>query len=125
MLLLVDDDDLFRSALATNLREDGRDVMEFASAHAVPLEGVQNVEALITDFMIGDENGARLAERFRSIFPTTPVIVMSSAIPDLIRQAGAPDDAVILSKPFDYDRLLALLPEAKRAPCAGGTAGSV
>lgn len=113
MLLLVDDDDLFRSALAANLREDGFEVVEYPCGLLVPLDRLHGVQAVLTDYMMDKEDGLTFARRFHAMWPGVPVIVITAfATAHLEHAAAASDYLTVLQKPLDYDALLARLPGA-------------
>jgi len=111
MLLLVDDDELFRGALAANLREDGFEVREYASGEAVPIGQLQGVQLVLTDYMMDKEDGLTFAQRFHRAHPEVPVIVITAfATAHLESAVEASDYLTLLHKPLDYEELLARLP---------------
>ena len=127
MLILVDDDELFRSALAANLREDGYEVLEYASGRAIALDRLSGVEALLTDYHMADEDGLHLADRFHAAMPRVPIVIMSAFAPAYLESAVADRRyATLLPKPLDYEELRAVLENAitaafsaPAAPAAG------
>lgn len=113
-ILLVEDDEDFRSGLAANLREDGYDVREFAQpAQLPPMEHLADVEFVITDYDLPVENGLRLIDRFHEANPAVPVaIVTAFATPNLEAQVARRRFASLLRKPVDYETLHALVERA-------------
>jgi two-component system response regulator RegA len=110
MLLLVDDDDPFRSALAANLRDDGYEVVEFNSAESVPLDRLSGIAILLTDYLMKKEDGLAFAKRFHARFPGVPVIMITAfATAHLESEVARFDYLTLLQKPVDYDQLLHLL----------------
>jgi two-component system C4-dicarboxylate transport response regulator DctD len=113
VVLLVDDDDGFRSALAENLRDDGYAVIEYAAAQEVPpLGGLSDVSVLVTDYDMPGTDGLAFADRFHSVHPRVPIIMVTgSCAAHLHAQAAARGFVSLLSKPFRYDKLHNLLPQ--------------
>ena len=116
MLLLIDDDESFRSGLADNLREDGYDLAEYESGLAVPLDRVRDVDAVLTDYLMDREDGLAFAKRFHDAFPMVPIIIITAyATAHLEKEVAAQAYLTLLQKPVDYARLLELL-EQKLQP---------
>jgi DNA-binding NtrC family response regulator len=110
MMLLVDDDEQFRTGLAANLREDGYEVGEFASPEEVPLDQPGDVEVVLTDYLMGREDGLTFARRFHARYPTVPVIVITAfATAHLEAEVASHDYLSLLHKPLDYGALLDLI----------------
>jgi DNA-binding NtrC family response regulator len=79
MVVLVDDDEVFRHGLAENLRDDGHQVVEYGSAEELPaLHSLAQPTMLITDFLMPGEDGLRLAHRFHAAHPDVPVIILTA-----------------------------------------------
>ncbi len=111
MVLLIDDDDSFRRALAENLREDGFQVADYAAARELPpLTALGHVKALVTDYDLPGINGMVLAERFHAAYPNVPIIMVTGACTrHLEAQAAACGFLSVLQKPLEYDKLHNLL----------------
>jgi DNA-binding NtrC family response regulator len=110
MFVLVDDDALFRGALAANLREDGCEVLEYDDGRSVPLDRLDGVEVLITDYLMRDEDGLHFAKRFHQAFPHVPIVIITAfATAHLESEVAALDYATLLHKPLAYEPLLHLL----------------
>jgi DNA-binding NtrC family response regulator len=111
MVLLVDDDDAFRSGLAENLREDGHRVRDFATpAELPPLTSFVEVSVLITDYQMSGEDGLALADRFHEAHPRAPVFMITSYWTEhLEAEARARRYLTLLRKPLDYEELLGML----------------
>jgi two-component system, NtrC family, nitrogen regulation response regulator GlnG len=111
MVLLVDDDDVFRSALAANLREDGHRVEEFHAPRDLPeLATLEEVSVLITDYQLSGEDGLTLADRFHGAHPRAPVFMVTSYWTEhLEAEAARRDFLTLLRKPLDYDEIARLL----------------
>jgi PAS domain S-box-containing protein len=110
-VLLVEDDDMVRNALAGCLRRAGYRVVEAANGPAAVrawAERKHEFDVLLTDFLMpGGLNGAQLADRLRRERSSLKVIVISG-------YAASPDGAAIpwsketirLAKPFEMRTLL-------------------
>lgn len=110
MLLLIDDDEGFRSGLAANLREDGYELCEYESGLAVPFDRISDVRVVLTDYLMDAEDGLAFAKRFHAAFPFVPIIVMTAyATAHLENEVAAHDHLTLLTKPLDYARLLEVL----------------
>jgi DNA-binding response OmpR family regulator len=114
MMVLIDDNDLFRTALAANLREDGYDVSEFATPGSVTPGRLHDVEAAIIGCNRGLNEAFPLARRFHDAWPEVPIIVLTRwwAEPTL---KAHPDYLVVLPKPLDYEALAGVLRDRVRA----------
>jgi DNA-binding NtrC family response regulator len=110
-ILLVEDDEMVRVALAICLKRAGYRVAEASEASAAVQVWTANkgeFDLLLTDFLMpGGYNGATLAEQLLREKPSLKVIVISgyAALPN-----GAaipwPKDTVRLAKPFEMKTLL-------------------
>ena len=107
-ILLVEDDDPFRRALAEVLLAHGFDVHAAADA-ALGLDVLQNetIDLVVTDLVMPGMKGAALLERIRSTFPEIPLIAITAfgsvASALELTRAGAAD---YLTKPFRTHDLL-------------------
>ena len=109
MLLLVDNDELFRTALAAILRDDGYHVSDCASGGSVALDRLQHIEVLLNDAGIGLD-GLEFAKRFHAALPSVPVVIVTASISyDLQTEVASMPYARLLHKPVDYEDLLSVL----------------
>ncbi len=117
-LLLIDDDESVREALASTLDESGYAVTEAEGVVAALLVLSQQVpDAILLDIRLRDGDGIALLADVRARHPHVPVI-MATAYGDsdrtiLAMRAGAFD---YVTKPFDFDVLLATVARAVRCP---------
>jgi DNA-binding NtrC family response regulator len=107
MVLLIDNDDLFRSALASNLRDDGYQVREYDTTGSVPIQNLQDIDALLIDWASERGHGTGFIRRFHEAFPTVPVIVITA--PGTQAAETAADHITFLPKPLPYDSLVETL----------------
>jgi DNA-binding NtrC family response regulator len=114
MVLLVDDDDDFRSAMADSLRDDGLTVDEFASTTAMPpLSTLGHYDLLIADYRMTPETGLDLILRFQEAHPgKAAILVTAFAGPEVDRVLTGRERTWLLRKPFAFDALRALIASA-------------
>lgn len=120
LILLIDDDDGWRTVLREVLRLEGHEVLEgFNGTHGVELCHEFHPDLVITDIVMPDKEGLETIGEIRLDFPDTPIIAMSGG-GDFIRkedylpmaqQMGA---CATLPKPMSREVLL----EAVRAALA-------
>jgi DNA-binding NtrC family response regulator len=110
-VLLLDDDESFRNALAENLRDDGYSVAEYTTAHEVPpLTALAEVRAVVTDYDMPGPNGLIFADMFHAAYPNVPIIMVTSACTKALEaQTAARDFVSLLPKPIEYGQLYHLL----------------
>ncbi|TXH88846.1 MAG: response regulator transcription factor [Rhodoferax sp.] len=125
-LLLVEDDELLRDGLATQLAKVGHSVSTSPDGEqALPLLEAQRFDAVILDLGLPGKDGFAVLHWIRQRFSALPVLILTARddVDDRVRglTAGADD---YLTKPFNVAeleaRLLALLRRA-RLPAFGGS----
>ena len=125
-LLLVEDDELLRDGLATQLVKAGHSVSSAPDGEqALPLLEAQRFDAVILDLGLPGMDGFAVLQWIRQRFSALPVLILTARddVDDRVRglTAGADD---YLTKPFNVAeleaRLLALLRRA-RLPAFGGS----
>jgi two-component system KDP operon response regulator KdpE len=114
-VLVVDDDDALRRALAINLRARGYDVAVAADgASALSAAAQRPPDAVVLDLGLPDMDGATVIEGLRG-WTSAPIVVLSARTGEpqkvLALDAGADD---YVTKPFGMDELLARLRAALR-----------
>jgi len=111
-VLLVDDEDAFRTNLAEILREDGHDVLAYRSPTEVPaLDDLAPIAAVITDFDMPAVNGLAFADAIHGARPDLPVMIVTANPSVTIAPVTAlrSDFLSVLSKTVAYDRIHELL----------------
>ncbi|MGD9765728.1 MAG: response regulator [Candidatus Binatia bacterium] len=112
MILLLDDDDDFRVALAANLADDGYDVRQFARPADIPtLTSLEPIAVLILDYQMEGEDGLSFADRFHIAQPNVPIVILTAYWSGHLDSEIARRTFISLRrKPIDYDDLLKLIP---------------
>ncbi|MFW6154679.1 MAG: sigma-54-dependent transcriptional regulator [Planctomycetota bacterium] len=110
---VVDDNEIMRDSLVATLEAAGCDVVGFASAEAMLAAAGERFDLLITDLKMPGMDGIALLQRLRQAGVDTPVILMTAyGTIDTAVEAmrfGAYD---YITKPFDGDKILALVDRA-------------
>lgn len=114
LVLVLDDDDDFRSALAANLEDDGYTVRQFARPADVPaLQSLGKPSILIVDYQMTGEDGLAFSDRFHAAHPDVPVLMITAYWSKLVdAEVDARGFLTLRRKPIDYDELARLLPAA-------------
>jgi len=113
-VLLVDDDEMVRYALAKALRRAGHEVREAASGAGV-LEQLRSdaIDILVTDLVMPDEEGIGLIRELRAAGEGLPIIAISGggrvSGEQYLRMASRLGASATLSKPFDHRELIELI----------------
>lgn len=123
MIVLIEDNDELRAAVAEFLAARGVPVRAYAAAEAAvcDLGEIRDaIELVITDFELPGMSGLDFVGHLRAQAPAVPVIVMSSHSEYRIR-AAAPgiDEIAYLQKPVPLARLAAAVATAMAATHAG------
>ena len=93
-ILLLDDDNDFRTALAENLRDDGHRVVEFDTPpEDADSSDLDDVGVLVADYHLPRQSGLAFADAFHAAHPRVPVIVITADPSALI-------DAAVDRRPF-------------------------
>jgi CheY-like chemotaxis protein len=119
-ILLIDDDEAFRSMLRRALQRRGYDVIEAAEGGAA-LRALSDatVDLVITDIIMPDMEGIETIQALRRTYPNLKIIAMSGGgrmQPDgYLEVAKAFGAFRVFSKPFDNEQLFAAIEEALQA----------
>jgi two-component system, response regulator RegA len=119
-LLVVDDDEPFRTSLAKAIQRRGLAVRSAGSvAEAVAAANEEAPDYAVVDLRLGDGNGLDMVRILREIAPTTRIVLLTgygniAAAVSAIK-AGAMD---FLPKPVDVDKLLAVFLGQEAQPTA-------
>jgi len=115
-LLIIEDDDLFREALAMALSARGFTVREAADGEqGVKLFRLEPTDLVLTDIVMPHQDGTATVRELRRDHPKLGIIAMSGGVahnPELyLKLAGAFGANRTLKKPFDLPTLLAAIDE--------------
>jgi DNA-binding NtrC family response regulator len=123
-VLLVEDEELIRTALVVSLQDAGVDVRVADNADAAmdALTEDKNISAVISDVkMPGSTDGVGLAKWMREHVPAVPLILVSGYPFEAELWAVNPAIAIIVKKPYDPDEVVGWVkslvdkPEGSRA----------
>ena len=111
-MLVVDDDDDVRFAVATILAEAGGLVLQVSSAREALdiLRATPCIALLLTDIVMPGMNGVELAEAARALQPKLRVMFMTG-----YARYAPPRDACVLHKPFRARELMSAVDGALHA----------
>jgi two-component system response regulator FlrC len=114
-VLVVDDDEDFRNALAECLRDHGFTVVEHRCLKSMPpLPSLARIELVIADYELPDGDGIAFSDDFHRLHPTVPVILVSASCSALLDDATQSRAFLhLLRKPFAYDALSTLMETAR------------
>jgi two-component system response regulator RegA len=117
-ILVVDDDEVFRSRMGRALRDRGHEVRTAASAEeALRLAEAESPEYAVVDLKMPGRGGLQLLAELKALDPSTEVVVLTgygsiATALEAVRR-GALD---YVAKPVDADELLATFARAAGAP---------
>ena len=109
VILLVEDEEALRAVMKSYLQNKGYSVLEAADAKEatqIAENSPQPPDLLITDVVLPQTSGVKLAERLGAAYPEMRVLYVSGYTADAIIHHGAHgSDFVFLSKPFSLNTL--------------------
>jgi FixJ family two-component response regulator len=114
VIVIVDDDDSFRSATMSFIRSLGYAVLQFASAEAfLKSNRLHDADCLISDVQMPGMNGVELQGKLIDQGHRLPIIFVT-AFPEMKARARALAAGAIgfLAKPFSDELMIACLNEA-------------
>ena len=112
-VLIVDDDEDVRQIITDRLEQAGFAVAQACDGlHALAELRQRHFHVVVTDYQMPHLNGLALLRQCRLAWPGTPVIIMSACLDAPGEIAAARDAFSYLQKPFDADRLIALVCQA-------------
>jgi CheY-like chemotaxis protein len=110
-ILLVDDDEQFRTMLSESLSQAGYEVNEARDGR----EGIQSYrdhpcDLIITDLIMPEKEGLETIEEFRRNYPEAKIIAISGGSRhgpfDYLKMAKALGARQVLAKPFTRQEIL-------------------
>jgi DNA-binding NtrC family response regulator len=114
-VLVVDDDEDVRQCITDRLEQVGFAVVQASDGlQALAELHRRHFDVVVTDCNMPRLNGVDLLRQCRDAWPGTPVIIMSAAMSSTDDLAAAIGAFECLRKPFDADRVIALVVQAAR-----------
>jgi CheY-like chemotaxis protein len=115
-ILVVDDEELVRLTLRRMLEKTGHDLAEAANGEAAARAlRRRRADLVITDIVMPKKDGIETIREFKQRYPEMRIIAMSGGgylgEVDFLRMSRHLGADGILPKPFDADRLLAMVRE--------------
>lgn len=114
-VLLVEDEERVLDLTATGLRELGYTVIEARSAKEAlgHLRGATHIDLLLTDIIMPEMNGRKLADAASGLRPDLKIIFMTGFTKNAVVHNGVLDPGVyFLAKPFSLEELSIKIREA-------------
>jgi len=106
-LLVVDDEQEVRELMAQVLCQEGYHVLQAdGAAEALRIATGATIHLLLTDFSMPGNDGLELTRRFRAVYPSVPVLMVSGSLADMEGRADDLDCFGILGKPFAIGELV-------------------
>jgi two-component system cell cycle sensor histidine kinase/response regulator CckA len=122
-LLLVEDEEAVRNLVCETLRRSGYMVLEAPNggeALRLATEYVGPIHLMVTDLVMPEINGRRLAERMATVRPNMRVLYMSGHTASVVAPLGILEPGVaFLQKPFSPDMLARRIREVLDSPKEG------
>ena len=107
-----------RTTIVAILQAGGYDVTSAADgADALDaLTAGDGIDLVLSDVVMPGLTGPELAESVVAAYPGTPVVLMSGYVGGVLTSHGVLSEALVLTKPFTSDTLLATVATALRRP---------
>jgi PAS domain S-box-containing protein len=117
-ILLAEDENSVRKFLAFTLRAKGYNVVEAADGELALEAGrkLPKIDLLLSDVVMPNMNGGKLAEGIKALHPDIKVLFMSGYTKEILRPGGGGSDFRFLQKPFTQAELLAKIRDLLRKP---------
>jgi two-component system, OmpR family, response regulator MprA len=115
-VLVADDDPAIRTLVARVLMRRGYDVASASDgADAIQKLDHDPFDLLVLDLMMPRVDGVGVIDHLaKREGPRPAILVMTAAVPDILRRLPHEHVAKIISKPFDLDQLMQYADEAIR-----------
>jgi PAS domain S-box-containing protein len=115
-VLVVEDQGDLRRTIVTILQAGGYDVTSAADgADALDaLTAADGIDLVLSDVVMPGLTGPELSEAVMAAYPGTPVVLMSGYVGGVLASHGVLSEALVLTKPFTSDTLLATVATALR-----------
>jgi len=110
-ILLIDDDNKFRTEFSARLRQDGHVVHEYMRPTELPpLDTLGELSLVIIDHALPEQNGLALADALGKAHPRTPIVLLTWYWSlQLASEVAARSFVHLCRKPIGYDELCAVV----------------
>jgi DNA-binding NtrC family response regulator len=117
-VLVLDNDETFRSGFVGNLRDDGHPVIEWRSPDTLPaIDALLPVDAIVMDYRNYGAAWLGLACAFHRRHPEVPIVLATAHWSPLLERT-ARRIGMVVRKPIDYDELHQTLHDLARRQVA-------
>lgn len=110
-VLVIDDEEVIATAISRALKREGYSVI-ITSDYKTSIKVIANseIDLIISDVMLPYTGGFDIVEYVKNneVLKNTPVILVTGMDKDILYSSSIKADAVV-SKPFDMERLIALV----------------
>lgn len=110
-ILVIDDEEDIATAISRSLKREGYSVI-ITSDYKTSIKVIANseIDLIISDVMLPYTGGFDIVEYVKNddILKNTPIILVTGMDKDILYSSSIKADAIV-SKPFDMDRLIALV----------------
>lgn len=112
-ILLVEDEKAILEMVSIMLRHQGYHILSASTpeeAIGIAGQSKQTIDLLMTDVIMPQMNGRKLAKRLQEIFPDLRCLYMSGYSADVVAKQGILDDEILfIQKPFSQNQLLEIV----------------
>jgi len=119
-ILIVEDDKPIAMALGVRVKTQGHQaIFAHDAMGGVQMAVREKPDLILLDITMPAGGGFTVAERVRNMMPiaATPIIFLTaSKDPEICQKAQAYDPVAFLEKPYDAEKLLAIIAEALGSP---------
>jgi DNA-binding NtrC family response regulator len=115
-VVVVDDDESFRSGVAANLEDDGHVVHQYEDPRDVPPISIAAADLVVSDYQMADVDGITFADALHASRPDVNVILTTAywTVEMEAEVAARRSFLRLCRKPVDYDDLHVLVHELAR-----------
>ncbi len=108
-VVVVDDDESFRSGLAANLQDDGHVVHQYEDPRDVPAGILDTVDVVLSDYQMAEIDGITFADDVHARRSDVSVVLTTAYwTVEMEAEIAARPFIRLCRKPVDYDELHAL-----------------
>ena len=111
VILVVDDDEMLRSAIVFDFKRKGFHTLEASNGRAAfEIVKKNNVDVILSDVRMPDGDGVELLKQVKELNPNLPVLMFITGFADMTLEDAYDMGAdAVFSKPFDRKALLATI----------------